>query len=144
MVHLRQVHGLWCSACRCKVDGELIFYNEAYLAPLAEEIKKSEYIYYTARQTQTGQRYLVVHDGMDVLAAIMPMNILKEEYINDLAEFQALCMEQFYKDKERREAVIEEAEDDPEDAAPVIVTPASLQRASVRLASPGTVLQETK
>ena len=109
-------NGLWCSACRCKVDGELIFYNEAYLAPLAEEIKKSEYIYYTARQTQTGQRYLVVHDGMDVLAAIMPMNILKEEYIDDLAEFQALCMEQFYKDKERREAVIEEAEDDAEDA----------------------------
>ena len=35
-------NGLWCSACRCKVDGELIFYNEAYLAPLAEEIKKSE------------------------------------------------------------------------------------------------------
>lgn len=89
------------------------------LAPLAEEIKKSEYIYYTARQTQTGQRYLVVHDGMDVLAAIMPMNILKEEYINDLAEFQALCMEQFYKDKERREAVIEEAEDDPEDAGQI-------------------------
>ena len=25
----------------------LIFYNEAYLAPLAEEIKKSEYIYIT-------------------------------------------------------------------------------------------------
>ena len=101
------------------MDGELIFYNEAYLAPLAEQIKKSEYIYYTARQTQTGQRYLVVHDGMDVLAAIMPMNILKEEYINDLAEFQALCMEQFYKDKERREAVIEEAEDDPEDAGQI-------------------------
>lgn len=98
---------------------ELIFYNEAYLAPLAEEIKKSEYIYYTARQTEAGQRYLVVHDGMDVLAAIMPMNILKEEYINDLAEFQALCMEQFYKDKERREAVIEEAEDDAEDAGQI-------------------------
>lgn len=112
-------NGLWCSACRCKVDGELIFYNEAYLAPLAEEIKKSEYIYYTARQTEAGQRYLVVHDGMDVLAAIMPMNILKEEYINDLAEFQALCMEQFYKDKERREAVIEEAEDDAEDAGQI-------------------------
>ena len=63
-------NGLWCSACRCKVDGELIFYNEAYLAPLAEEIKKSEYIYYTARQTEAGQRYLVVHDGMDVLAAM--------------------------------------------------------------------------
>lgn len=112
-------NGLWCSACRCKVDGELIFYNEAYLAPLAEEIKKSEYIYYTARQTEAGQRYLVVHDGMDVLAAIMPMNILKEEYINDLAEFQALCMEQFYKDKERREAVIEEAEDDAEGAGQI-------------------------
>lgn len=112
-------NGLWCSACRCKVDGELIFYNEAYLAPLAEEIKKSEYIYYTARQTEAGQRYLVVHDGMDVLAAIMPMNILKEEYINDLAEFQTLCMEQFYKDKERREAVIEEAEDDAEDAGQI-------------------------
>lgn len=76
-------NGLWCSACRCKVDGELIFYNEAYLAPLAEEIKKSEYIYYTARQTEAGQRYLVVHDGMDVLAAIMPMNILKEGQIGN-------------------------------------------------------------
>ena len=54
----------------------------------------------------------MVHDGMDGLAAIMPMNLLKEEYINDFAEFQALCMEQFYKDKERREAVIEEAEED--------------------------------
>ena len=61
----------------------------------------------------------MVHDGMDVLAAIMPMNILKEEYINDLAEFQALCMEQFYKDKERLEAVIEEAEDDAEDAGQI-------------------------
>ena len=82
-------------------------------------IREVDVGYYTARQTQTGQRYLVVHDGMDVLAAIMPMNILKEEYINDLAEFQALCMEQFYKDKERREAVIEEAEDDPEDAGQI-------------------------
>lgn len=50
-------NGLWCSACRCKVDGELIFYNEAYLAPLAEEIKKSEYIYYTARQTEADKKY---------------------------------------------------------------------------------------
>lgn len=87
-------NGLWCSACRCKVDGELIFYNEAYLAPLAEEIKKSEYIYYTARQTEAGQRYLVVHDGMDVLAAIMPMNILKEEYINDDKDGNRLTLEQ--------------------------------------------------
>ena len=61
-------NGLWCSACRCKVDGELIFYNEAYLAPLAEEIKKSEYIYYTARQTEAGQRYLVVMDCYDCKA----------------------------------------------------------------------------
>ena len=47
-------NGLWCSACRCKVDGELIFYNEAYLAPLAEEIKKSEYIYLHGTSDRSG------------------------------------------------------------------------------------------
>ena len=77
-------NGLWCSACRCKVDGELIFYNEAYLAPLAEEIKKSEYIYYTARQTQTGQRYLVVHDGMDVRKAVRICKKLSAIFLQEL------------------------------------------------------------
>lgn len=104
-------NGLWCSACRCKVDGELIFYNEAYLAPLEEEIKKSEYIYYTARQTQTGQRYLVVHDGFEVLAAIMPVRIVTEKYLADLSEFQALCTEQFYRERARGEFAAQETEE---------------------------------
>lgn len=63
-------NGLWCSACRCKVDGELIFYNEAYLAPLAEEIDdaafwEQKYPGYTLNRVETkvsnaGQRHTVV------------------------------------------------------------------------------------
>ena len=112
-------NGLWCACRRCKVDGDLIFYNEAFLAPIAEEIKNSDFIGFTARRTESGQRYLVVHNGLDVLAAIMPLDILKDEYINDLAEFQALCMEQFYKEKKRKNEIIEAAEDDPEDAGQI-------------------------
>lgn len=101
------------------MDGELIFYNEAYLAPLAEEIKKSEYIYYTARQTQTGQRYLVVHDGMVDTGSHHAQDNSERGIHQRPCGISALCMEQFYKDKERREAVIEEAEDDPEDAGQI-------------------------
>lgn len=74
-------------------DGELIFYREAMLSPLAEQIKESDYIRYTVRKMESGQRYLVVHDGFEVLAAIMPVRIVTEKYLADLSEFQALCTE---------------------------------------------------
>ena len=71
--------GLWCDCRRSMDDGELIFYREAMLSPLAEQIKESDYIRYTVRKMESGQRYLVVHDGFEVLAAIMPVRIVTEK-----------------------------------------------------------------
>lgn len=95
--------GLWCDCRRCVNDGELIFYQEGMLSPLTEQIKDSGYIRYTVRKMGNGQRYLVVHDGFEVLAAIMPVQIATEKYLADLSEFQALCTEQFYRERERAE-----------------------------------------
>lgn len=92
-------------------DGELIFYREAMLSPLAEQIKESDYIRYTVRKMESGQRYLVVHDGFEVLAAIMPVRIVTEKYLADLSEFQALCTEQFYRERARGELAAQETEE---------------------------------
>lgn len=93
--------GLLRSCVRCKRDDELLFFNDGLLSPLCEEIKESDYIKYTVRTSRSGNRFLVVHDGLDVLAAILPTLVLSEEFLGELAEFQALCTEQFYKEKNR-------------------------------------------
>lgn len=103
--------GLWCDCRRSMDDGELIFYREAMLSPLAEQIKESDYIRYTVRKMESGQRYLVVHDGFEVLAAIMPVRIVTEKYLADLSEFQALCTEQFYRERARGEFAAQETEE---------------------------------
>lgn len=46
--------GLWCDCRRSMDDGELIFYREAMLSPLAEQIKESDYIRYTVRKMESG------------------------------------------------------------------------------------------
>lgn len=89
------------SCVRCKRDDELLFFNDALLSPLAAEIKESDYIKYTVRVSKSGNRFLVVHDGFDVRAAIMPVLAVSEEFLGELAEFQALCTEQFYREKNR-------------------------------------------
>lgn len=78
---------------------------------LAEQIKESDYIRYTVRKMESGQRYLVVHDGFEVLAAIMPVRIVTEKYLADLSEFQALCTEQFYRERARGEFAAQETEE---------------------------------
>lgn len=108
--------GVWATGLRCANDGEIIFYNEALTAPLSEEIKNSEYITYTVRKTSAGQRYVVVHNGFDVLAAIMPMQIVTQEYLADLAEFQALCTEQYYREKDRADAAAALADAEEQEA----------------------------
>lgn len=96
--------GLWC-ACRRRADtGELIFYQEKLLYPIGDQIKDSDYIRYTARRMAGGQPYLVVHDGLEVLAAVMPVQVVTEEYLADLSDFQALCTEQFYRERSRAAA----------------------------------------
>ena len=55
--------------------------------------------------------YLVVHDGLEVLAAVMPVQVVTEEYLADLSDFQALCTEQFYRERDAGEGDAEPEEE---------------------------------
>lgn len=90
----------WARCVRCKRDGELLFYDERLLVPFFEEIE-GDYVRYTARETVSGQKYLVIHDGLDVLAAVLPVKVITEDFLGALDEFQALCTEQFFREKNR-------------------------------------------
>ena len=91
-------NGIWAACCRCD-DGELIFYRESLLSPIMDEVENSDYIVFTVRRMTSGQRYLAVHDGLNLLAAIMPMQVVSEEYLGQLAEFEAMCAEQLYRER---------------------------------------------
>lgn len=97
-------NGHWCACYRCREDGELIFFDEEALGPVMEELRRSDYIRFTVRKAKNGAWYLTVHDGFDVLAAILPVQVLTEEYMTELAEFQALCTRQYWKDRADRPA----------------------------------------
>lgn len=99
-------NGIWAACCRCD-DGELIFYRESLLSPIMDEVENSDYIVFTVRRMTSGQRYLAVHDGLNLLAAIMPMQVVSEEYLGQLAEFEAMCAEQLYRERARAGAVEE-------------------------------------
>ena len=92
--------GVWAACCRCN-DGELIFYRESLLSPIMDEVENSDYIMFTVRRMTNGQRYLAVHDGMNLLAAVMPMQVVSQEYLASLAEFEAMCTEQLYREQAR-------------------------------------------
>lgn len=108
--------GRLLSCVRCKQDDELLFFNDGLLSPLMAEIRESDYIKYTVRTSKSGNRFLVVHDGFDVLAAILPVLAVNEEFLGELAEFQALCTEQFYREQNRARARTESMIDEPETA----------------------------
>lgn len=57
-------------------DGKQIgFISVSRLAPIADEIRKSEYIAYFQRRMPNGKRYYVVKDGMMVRGAFMPVEL---------------------------------------------------------------------
>lgn len=97
---------VWAACCRCD-DGELIFYRENLLSPIMDEVENSDYIMFTVRRMTSGQRYLAVHDGMNLLAAIMPMRVVSEEYLGRLAEFEAMCAEQLNRERAREKGATE-------------------------------------
>lgn len=75
-------------------------------------LKDSDYIRYTARRmAASGQPYLVVHDGFEVLAAVMPVQVVTEDFLADLSEFHALCTEQFYRQRDGGEGDAEPEEE---------------------------------
>lgn len=90
-------HGKLASALLC-TDGELVFYDDSYLAPLSDVFKSSEYVQTFVRVQHSGIRYVVIKDGFEVVAAIMPLKVVDEDFLNDLAAFETRCIEQHQKD----------------------------------------------
>ena len=80
----------------CHENGEMIFFDESLLAPIKDRIKKEDaYIDYTARIHPKGYKYIIVKDGIEVLAAILPVEVLSDRYIKDLREFYIRCDDQY-------------------------------------------------
>lgn len=112
----RLATGLLCS------DGELVFYDESLLGPVAKEIEDSDYVETVVRKYATGQRYVVVKNGFEVIAAVMPLNIVSQEYLEKLAEFEVHCTQQFAREKARIDFIVakaaeQEAEEEAEQIA---------------------------
>lgn len=99
-------------------DGELLFYDETLLMPLSDRMKESEYIELAVRETAKGVRYIVFMDGFEVLAAIMPMDIVSADYLKELKKFETKVYEQYLRQERRKLEQAEAAEEnndyDPE------------------------------
>ena len=90
------VNGNIYAAFLCHNNGEMIFFDESSLAPIKDRIKSEDtYINYTARIHPKGYKYIVVKDGFEVLAAILPVEVLSDQYIKDLREFYIRCDDQY-------------------------------------------------
>jgi hypothetical protein len=105
--------GTFATALLCD-DGELVFYDEAHLAPLADVLKESNYVQTVVRVNKKGVRYVVIRDGLETVAGIMPMQIISKEFLGDLQEFQARCTEQYFREESRRTQDTPPMEDDVE------------------------------
>jgi len=83
-------------------DGELIFYDPAYIAPLADIMKDhGESVGFFARKMENGQRYITIKDGMLTVAAILPIKMDMKNYLERLAKFETLCTEQYDREQVR-------------------------------------------
>lgn len=83
-------------------DGELIFYDPAYVAPLADILKDhGESVGFFVRKAENDKRYIIVKDGMLTVAAITPFGLNLKNYLERLAEFETLCTEQYEREQTR-------------------------------------------
>lgn len=89
------VDGNIYAAFHCE-NNELIFFDEQFLAPLKDRIKDGEaYLSYAVRIHPEGHKYIVVKDGFEVLAVILPVKVLSERYLESLRKFNAMCESQY-------------------------------------------------
>lgn len=72
------LHGLECD------DATMGFIDNALLAPVADEV--SSYTEFYRRKMASGAHYYVIKDGMDLMAMIMPMQVMNDEFAGRLEE----------------------------------------------------------
>ena len=93
------------AAFRCN-DGEMIFFNEQLLSPIKDRMKdEADYLNYVARIHPAGHKYLAIKVGFEVLAVILPVKVLSEEYMYHLRNFYHQCADQYKREKERQAPV---------------------------------------
>ena len=79
--------------------GEMVFYNAEYLAPIIDRVEEG-YVRFFIRGKDE-RKYIAVKDGFQLIAAIMPVKFLSDEYLSELQDYQLACMDQFRKEQER-------------------------------------------
>lgn len=81
--------------------GELIFYDSALIAPIADVVKNSDYIQTVVRKTAGGAPYVVIKDGFEVLAGFVPLKIITKQFLEDLSEFESACVSQYMREQKQ-------------------------------------------
>ena len=95
-----QVHyrGATPTALRC-TDGRIVFFDAGLLGPVSDVMKESEYAQIVVRRDKNGEPIIVVKDGFEILAGILPLKVINEAFLRDLADFQSACIEQYERGK---------------------------------------------
>lgn len=112
-----------CWAALAYDAGQMLFFDESLLSPLADRLNNEDrkpYIRYAVRYRSDGSRYIIIKDGLETLGAVLPVKVLTDRYIDKLWEFCQMCEKQLRReDLEQTEPEItentqEEIEEDNE------------------------------
>lgn len=69
-------------------DG-VIFIDKAYLSPLSDI--PYEDLFYFARTDKSGQTYIAVKQGLEIVAAVYPVRVIEESFVAEINTFAQLC-----------------------------------------------------
>ena len=101
--------GVQATALRC-TNGELLFYDSRMAAPVSDVMRDSEYVQTVIRKHRSGQRVVVIKDGFEAIAAIMPMKVINSAFLKALSELDSACVEQYERESKVGLATQEEQE----------------------------------
>lgn len=101
--------GVQATALRC-TNGELLFYDSRMAAPVSDVMRDSEYVQTVIRKRRSGQRVIVIKDGFEAIAAIMPMKVINSAFLKALSELDSACVEQYERESKAGLAAQEEQE----------------------------------
>ena len=79
-------------------NDDMLFIQTAYLSPLED---MADYLRFYERVDNTGQKYIVAKNGMEIAAIIMPMDTIKLGFVEKLEELARKCRVAVEKQEER-------------------------------------------
>ena len=81
--------------------GELIFYDAALIAPIADVVKTSDYIQTVVRMEPDSAPYVVIKDGFEELAGFATLKTITKQFLEDLSEFESACVSQYMREQKQ-------------------------------------------